>query len=67
MKILIIILLSILFGILMGVFGVLYYQDIKESDRRREETTRRIKEMQERLDYEKRQFYGSVQARHERD
>lgn len=58
-----IILLTLLLGILLGAFGVILVQDCKESERKIQETRNHIKQLNERIENEKRNFYQSLQAR----
>ena len=59
MKILLL-LLPTLFGVLLGVLGLLMVQDYQESNKQIKETEQRIKQIKERLENEKRKYYESI-------
>jgi len=57
--------LSLLFagfmiGLWFGIFGVIIYQDYMDSERQIKETEQSIKQIKERIENEKREFYGSI-------
>lgn len=53
-------LLSTLFGVLLGVFGLLMVQDYQKSDKQIKATEERIKQTTEKIEKEKKEFYGSI-------
>ena len=59
MKILLL-LLPTLFGVLLGILGLVIVQDYQESNKQIKETQQRIKQIKERIENEKREFYGSI-------
>ena len=53
-------LLSTLFGVLLGVLGLLMIQDYQKSDKQIKATEERIKQTTEKIEKEKKEFYGSI-------
>lgn len=54
-------------GLWFGIFGVIIYQDCMDSEHQIKETEQRIKQLNERIENEKRKFYRDFPIGKKRD